>query len=159
MSIIVDHISKSFADRNKKNHRKLVLENVCFEVPEGEFVSLLGPSGCGKSTTLTIIAGFQEMDSGRVIVNGNVVRKPGPDRAFVFQDYALLPWMKVGENICYPMKMQGVPKAEREELETAVRKAAEAAYAWAYEPLDRVMSQYNIKVKKKTGDDEGTEKD
>ena len=52
-----------------------------------------------------------------------------------------------------------VPKAEREELETAVRKAAEAAYAWAYEPLDRVMSQYNIKVKKKTGDDEGTEKD
>lgn len=114
MSIIVDHISKSFADRNKKNHRKLVLENVCFEVPEGEFVSLLGPSGCGKSTTLTIIAGFQEMDSGRVIVNGNVVRKPGPDRAFVFQDYALLPWMKVGENICYPMKMRGVPKAERE---------------------------------------------
>ena len=77
MSIIVDHISKSFADRNKRNHRKLVLENVCFEVPEGEFVSLLGPSGCGKSTTLTIIAGFQEMDSGRVIVNGNVEGNPG----------------------------------------------------------------------------------
>lgn len=114
MSIVVDHINKSFADRNKKNHRKLVLENVCFEVPEGEFVSLLGPSGCGKSTTLTIIAGFQEMDSGRVIVNGNVVRRPGPDRAFVFQDYALLPWMKVGENICYPMKLRGIPKTERE---------------------------------------------
>lgn len=114
MPIVVDHITKSFPERNNKRKRKLVLKDVCFEVPDGCFVSLLGPSGCGKTTTLTIIAGFQERDSGDVLVDGKSVTKPGPDRAFVFQDYALLPWLKVGENISYPMKKLGLPKAERE---------------------------------------------
>lgn len=114
MPIVVDHITKSFPERNNKRKRKLVLENVNFEVPDGCFVSLLGPSGCGKTTTLTIIAGFQDRDSGDVLVDGKSVRKPGPDRAFVFQDYALLPWLKVGENITYPMKKQGLSKAEQE---------------------------------------------
>ena len=114
MPIVVDHITKSFAERNNKRKRKLVLKDVCFEVPDGCFVSLLGPSGCGKTTTLTIIAGFQDRDSGDVLVNGKSVKKPGPDRAFVFQDYALLPWMKVGENISYPMKKMGMKKEDRE---------------------------------------------
>lgn len=115
MPIVVDHITKSFAERDNKRKRKLVLENVSFDVPDGSFVSLLGPSGCGKTTTLTIIAGFQEKDSGEIYVDGKPVGAPGPDRAFVFQDYALLPWLKVGENITYPMKKQGIPKAEREQ--------------------------------------------
>lgn len=115
MPIVVDHITKSFAERDNKRKRKLVLENVSFDVPDGSFVSLLGPSGCGKTTTLTIIAGFQEKDSGEIYVDGKPVGAPGPDRAFVFQDYALLPWLKVGENIAYPMKKQGIPKAEREQ--------------------------------------------
>ena len=114
MPIVVDHITKSFAERNNKRKRKLVLKDVCFEVPDGCFVSLLGPSGCGKTTTLTIIAGFQDRDSGDVLVDGKSVKKPGPDRAFVFQDYALLPWMKVGENISYPMKKMGMKKEDRE---------------------------------------------
>ena len=114
MPIVVDHITKSFAERNNKRKSKLVLKDVCFEVPDGCFVSLLGPSGCGKTTTLTIIAGFQDRDSGDVLVNGKSVKKPGPDRAFVFQDYALLPWMKVGENISYPMKKMGMKKEDRE---------------------------------------------
>ena len=114
MPIVVDHISKSFPERDNKKKRKLVLENVSFQVPDGCFVSLLGPSGCGKTTTLTIIAGFQEKDGGEILVNGQPVSAPGPDRAFVFQDYALLPWLRVGENISYPMKKQGIPKAERE---------------------------------------------
>ena len=114
MPIVVDHITKSFPERNNKRKRKLVLKDVCFEVPDGCFVSLLGPSGCGKTTTLTIIAGFQDRDSGDVLVDGKSVKKPGPDRAFVFQDYALLPWMKVGENISYPMKKMGMKKEERE---------------------------------------------
>ena len=104
MPIVVDHISKSFPERDNKKKRKLVLENVSFQVPDGCFVSLLGPSGCGKTTTLTIIAGFQEKDGGEILVNGQPVSAPGPDRAFVFQDYALLPWLRVGENISYPMK-------------------------------------------------------
>ncbi len=114
MPIIVDKINKSFQDRANKKQRKQVLKDVSFTIEDGEFVSLVGPSGCGKSTTLTIIAGFQNRDSGDVTVNGKVVTKPGPDRAFVFQDYALLPWLKVGANIAYPMKQQGLPKAEIE---------------------------------------------
>ena len=81
------------------------LKDVSFEVGEGEFVSLLGPSGCGKTTTLTIIAGFQKPDEGKIVVNGKEVSKPGTDRAFMFQNYALFPWLKVGENIEYPMKV------------------------------------------------------
>ena len=114
MPIVVYKITKTFPEPGSRRKRKLILENVSFEVPNGCFVSLLGPSGCGKTTTLTIIAGFQSKDSGEIYVDGQAVEKPGPDRAFVFQDYALLPWLRVGENIEYPMKKQGIPKAERE---------------------------------------------
>ena len=78
-------------------------------------MSLLGPSGCGKTTTLTIIAGFQKANGGKIVVNGKEVNKPGPDRSFMFQNYALFPWLKVGENIEYPMKKMKVPKAKRKE--------------------------------------------
>ena len=93
----------------------MVLKDVSFDVQEGEFVSLLGPSGCGKTTTLTIIAGFQKSNGGKIVVNGKEVSKPGPDRSFMFQNYALFPWLKVGENIEYPMKKMKVPKAERKQ--------------------------------------------
>jgi len=115
MSISVQGITKIFANKRRdKRSVKTVLKDISFDVNEGEFVSLLGPSGCGKSTTLNIIAGFLKQDEGRILVNGKEVNKPGPDRAFVFQNYALFPWMKVGENIMYPMKMKGIPKKERE---------------------------------------------
>lgn len=83
-----------------------MLSRVSVHITKGEFVSLLGPSGCGKTTLLTIIAGFQQADSGSVRLNGSPVRKPGPDRGFVFQDFALFPWMTVQENILFPMKQQ-----------------------------------------------------
>ena len=136
MSISVQGITKSFAGMGNKRERKLVLRDISFEVNEGEFVSLVGPSGCGKTTTLTIIAGFQTADSGQVLVNGSPVTKPGPDRAFVFQNYALLPWLKVKDNIMYPMKKQGVPRAERErrlqEL-LAIAQMEESANSYIYE--------------------------
>lgn len=115
MSISVKGINKVFSNKRDKKSMNTVLEDISFDVNEGEFVSLLGPSGCGKTTTLNIIAGFLKHDGGNIVVNGGEVNKPGPDRAFVFQNYALFPWMKVGENIVYPMKMQGIPKREREE--------------------------------------------
>lgn len=115
MSIQVEGISKSFKGRKKGDPDNVVLKDVSFEVQEGEFVSLLGPSGCGKTTTLTIIAGFQKPNGGKIVVNGNEVTKPGPDRSFMFQNYALFPWLKVGENIEYPMKKMKMPKAERKE--------------------------------------------
>lgn len=113
MSISVQKISKSFKGRRKTEPENQVLKDVSFEVQEGEFVSLLGPSGCGKTTTLTIIAGFQKPSGGVIKVNGEEVTKPGPDRAFMFQNYALFPWMKVGENIEYPMKKMKLDKEER----------------------------------------------
>ncbi len=113
MSISVQEITKSFKGRKKGEPENEVLKDVSFEVEEGQFVSLLGPSGCGKTTTLTIIAGFQKPTGGVIKVNGAEVSKPGPDRAFMFQNYALFPWLKVGENIEYPMKKMKVPKEER----------------------------------------------
>lgn len=114
MGIKVEGISKVFPSRNNKKEMKTVLEDISFSVEDGEFVTLLGPSGCGKTTTLTIIAGFKSKDGGKVYVGDKEVTKPGPDRAFVFQNYALFPWMKVGENIEYPMKIAGIAKSERE---------------------------------------------
>ena len=114
MSIKVENISKSFQARRKGEERLSVLKDISFDVNDGEFVSLLGPSGCGKTTTLTIIAGFQKPDEGKIVVKGKEVSKPGPDRAFMFQNYALFPWLKVGENIEYPMIKKKLPKAERE---------------------------------------------
>ena len=115
MSISVQGISKTFKGRRKGDEENVVLKDVSFDVQEGEFVSLLGPSGCGKTTTLTIIAGFQKSNGGKIVVNGKEVSKPGPDRSFMFQNYALFPWLKVGENIEYPMKKMKVPKAERKQ--------------------------------------------
>ena len=115
MSISVQGISKTFKGRRKGDEENVVLKDVSFDVQEGEFVSLLGPSGCGKTTTLTIIAGFQKANSGKIVVNGKEVSKPGPHRSFMFQNYALFPWLKVGENIEYPMKKMKVPKAERKQ--------------------------------------------
>ncbi|QUH19604.1 ABC transporter ATP-binding protein SaoA [Alkaliphilus sp. B6464] len=115
MSISIQGITKVFPNRRDKKANNIVLQDISFDVNEGEFVSLLGPSGCGKTTTLTIVAGFLKHNGGNVFVNGKEVNKPGPDRAFVFQNYALFPWMKVKENIMYPMKLRGIPKREREE--------------------------------------------
>ncbi|MDD3654893.1 MAG: ABC transporter ATP-binding protein SaoA [Desulfotomaculaceae bacterium] len=112
MELKIENVSKAFIN-DGNNH--IVLGDVSFTVDEGQFVTLLGPSGCGKTTLLTIIAGFQSVSGGRVLLNGRQVTRPGPDRGFVFQNYALFPWMTVRDNILYPMKMSGVPAQEREQ--------------------------------------------
>lgn len=112
MELKVENISKVFTNDNQIH---TVLRDLSFSVQEGQFVTLLGPSGCGKTTLLTIMAGFQAASGGRVLLNGRQVDKPGPDRGFVFQNYALFPWMTVKDNILYPMKQQKVPAREREQ--------------------------------------------
>jgi len=112
MQLDVKNIGKVFNNRGKAH---CVLREISFTVREGQFVTLLGPSGCGKTTLLTIIAGFQDATEGTVKLGAAVVTKPGPDRAFVFQDYALFPWMTVRQNILYPLKQQKIPLAEQEE--------------------------------------------
>jgi NitT/TauT family transport system ATP-binding protein len=90
-----------------------VLDGVSFDVAPGEFVCLLGPSGGGKSTVLNILAGLERADGGEVLMDGRPITGPGPDRAVLFQDPALFPWMSVRANVEFALKMVGVPAAER----------------------------------------------
>ncbi len=92
------------------------LSNIDLDFPEGELTSLLGPSGCGKTTLLKIIAGLLPATSGTVEVDGRPVTKPGPERAFVFQDFALMPWATVLRNVAFGLELRGMPKAEREAI-------------------------------------------
>ncbi|MCL4168283.1 UNVERIFIED_CONTAM: hypothetical protein GTU68_061507, partial [Idotea baltica] len=75
------------------------LQNINLPIQKGEFISLIGHSGCGKSTVLNIVAGLYQATEGGVILEGKEVDKPGPDRAVVFQNHALLPWLTVYENV------------------------------------------------------------
>ncbi len=95
------------------------LQDIDIDFPRGELTTLLGPSGCGKTTTLKIVAGLIEPTEGEVLVNGRPVSGPGPERAFVFQDFALLPWATVLRNVAFGLELRGVPKPEREEIARA----------------------------------------
>jgi len=91
----------------------LVLDDVSFDVGDGEFVSVIGPSGCGKSTLLNILAGLETYDAGDVIVSGHRVKSAGPDIVMIFQEDALFPWLDVTGNVEFGLKEMGVPKEER----------------------------------------------
>jgi NitT/TauT family transport system ATP-binding protein len=97
----------------------VALGGLTFDVPKGELTSIIGPSGCGKTTTLKIVGGLLEATSGRVEVDGAPVTGPGPDRAFVFQDFALMPWATVLRNVAFGLELRGLPRTEREEIARA----------------------------------------
>lgn len=100
-----------------KNYGKVeALRDLSLDFPRGQLTSLLGPSGCGKTTLLKIIAGLLPAGSGEILVNGKPVTGPGPDRAFVFQDFALLPWANVLRNVAFGLELRGVAKSERESI-------------------------------------------
>lgn len=90
------------------------LENVNLKITKGEFVSLIGHSGCGKSTVLNIIAGLHQATTGGVILDGAEVKTPGPERAVVFQNHSLLPWLSVYKNVELAVKhtMRGKSKSD-----------------------------------------------
>ena len=92
------------------------LDGISVDFPRGQLTSLLGPSGCGKTTLLKIIAGLLPATSGVVLVNGRPVTGPGPERAFVFQDFALMPWATVLRNVGFGLELRGVPKSAREDV-------------------------------------------
>jgi NitT/TauT family transport system ATP-binding protein len=108
IALYCQSVSKEFAGR----HRILALSDINLALREGEFAAVLGPSGCGKSTLLNIIAGFEQVTSGSVSFNGTAVSKPGLDRAVVFQEPALFPWLTVWENVIFSPKVNGRKKTE-----------------------------------------------
>jgi NitT/TauT family transport system ATP-binding protein len=91
------------------------VEGISLACEPGEFVVVVGPSGCGKSTLLNIAAGMVKPVAGTVTLDGQPVKGPGPDRAMVFQEHGLFPWLTAAQNIAFGLKMAGVPKGERED--------------------------------------------
>ena len=89
------------------------LADVSLSIHENEFVSIIGPSGCGKTTLLKMIDGLIPYDSGRILIDGRQVTAPGPDRAVVFQAFALLPWRTVLANVEFSLELRRLPKEAR----------------------------------------------
>jgi ABC-type nitrate/sulfonate/bicarbonate transport system ATPase subunit len=112
--IEVAGVVKEFEGRDDQQSGILALDGLDLVIGDNEFLTVIGPSGCGKTTLLRIIAGLIPVDQGKVLVDGRPVTGPGPDRAVVFQNFALLPWADVLTNVTFGLKLQGVSKADRE---------------------------------------------
>jgi len=107
--IEIKDVSISFRTDGATFH---AVEQTSLKISAGEFVCILGPSGCGKSTLLNSIAGYVSPTTGTVKIDGNEVDGPGPDRGMVFQQYSLLPWKTVYENVAFGPKMAGHSRTE-----------------------------------------------
>lgn len=107
-------VSKGFVRGDEKIG---VIDDLDLNVSEGEFVAVVGPSGSGKTTLLNLVAGFLQPDMGELLVDGEIVREPGPKRCVIFQEYAVFPWLSVRKNIEFGMKLRSRrrPAAERKE--------------------------------------------
>ena len=118
MSIFVgiDQVDKVFELSGGGQY--IALKGIDLQIKKGEFVSLIGHSGCGKSTLLNMIAGLDLATEGLVTLEGQRIKKPGPDRMVVFQNYSLLPWRTVRENIALAVDsvLNGMPAAERKAI-------------------------------------------
>jgi NitT/TauT family transport system ATP-binding protein len=110
--IEIEDVSKLFPGK-RDSEPVLALKEVNLTVSDNEFLTILGPSGCGKTTLLRLVAGLLRWDEGEIKVDGKPVRGPGPDRAMVFQSFALLPWMSVIDNVAFGLEITGMPKNER----------------------------------------------
>lgn len=101
--IQLNNVSQAFFTDRKKTHAKIALRNINLSVAEGEFISLIGPSGCGKTVTLSLMAGFSTPVEGEALFKGKPIAGPSPERGVVFQEYSLLPWLSVEENIVFAL--------------------------------------------------------
>ncbi len=127
--ISLRHISKTFPGKQgwfdkitgQSSPDFVAIEDINLDIEHNTFVSIIGPSGCGKSTLLNIIAGLSSATSGEVIINGQLVTQPGPDRGMVFQNYALMPWMTVEGNIRFAVETV-YPKMSTREQKRVIKE-------------------------------------
>jgi len=82
-----------------------VVDDVSYEIADGEFVAVIGPSGCGKTTMMNMVAGFMQPTRGRVLLDGEPIAGPGPDRGVIFQEYGVFPWLTVKDNIAFGLQL------------------------------------------------------
>ena len=106
--LVIEHVDKNFTGSSVH-----ALRDISLTCEPGEFVVVVGPSGCGKSTLLNVAAGMIKADNGTVTLDGKPVSHPGPDRAMVFQDHGLFPWLSAAQNIDFGLKMAGMAGSER----------------------------------------------
>ena len=102
--IVVKDVTKIYGNGSNEI---VAIKNFSLNISDKKFTTIVGPSGCGKSTLLYLLAGFEKVTSGKILINGKSLVKPGPDRGFVFQDYALFPWKTVLKNIMFGLICNG----------------------------------------------------
>ena len=114
--IEIDNVSHRFNAKKSEDGGLPVLEKISLSIQDGEFVSFLGPSGCGKTTLLRILDGLVTPTTGRVAIDGVMVKRPTRERAMVFQEFNLLPWRTTLRNVELGLELQGIGKTERLKL-------------------------------------------
>lgn len=110
-----DHVSLAFdTPKGKLN----VVDDVTYDIHDGDFIAVIGPSGCGKTTMMSMLAGFQKPTGGSVLFDGKPVQGPGPERGVIFQEYGVFPWLTVKQNIAFglTLKANHVPASERDAI-------------------------------------------
>ena len=128
-------LSLDYPGERGSRSAKRVLDGITLHIASDEFVVVIGRSGSGKTSLLNIAAGFLRPSEGRVLVDGQEIAGPGLDRAVVFQDDALYPWLNARDNVAFPLKLRGVGRAERREradalLATVGLAGAERRHIW-----------------------------
>jgi NitT/TauT family transport system ATP-binding protein len=110
-----DHVSLEFPTARGPLR---VVDDVTYDIADGDFVAVIGPSGCGKTTMMSMLAGFHKPSAGRVLLDGREVEGPGPERGVIFQEYGVFPWLTVEENIAFGLKLKAnrTVAAERKEI-------------------------------------------
>jgi NitT/TauT family transport system ATP-binding protein len=110
-----DHVSLVF---DTPKGQLTVVEDVTYDINDGDFVAVIGPSGCGKTTMMSMLAGFQKPTAGKVLFDGQPVKGPGPERGVIFQEYGVFPWLTAKENIAFGLQLNAnrVPVSERNQI-------------------------------------------
>ena len=113
VKITLKNVTKIFG---KNANSVVALDDVNLEIFDNKFTTIVGPSGCGKSTLLYLLAGFEKPTSGEILKDGKPIERPGPDRGFVFQDFALFPWRTVLGNVMFGLTINGYGKKQAKEI-------------------------------------------